>query len=212
MKVNTSVKVRDLLQNFPKSSKYGEVINYFASEYGKIKKQIFPAKCFIYFAIKFRHTYVKKFSSNKKSFYKSATSFLEQSVSVSPDRAAGDVDPTPQSDTAGDVDPTPQSDTAVEGGLITPPARESSGRKPFAELSRSQKYRRVKKLRSKLNLSDKLEQEALIKDLQQSDKESKKNSLMNSFYLLSLCLTCQWTNMISLEHSQGQKLCHIIIQ
>ena len=32
----------------------------------------------------------------------------------------------------------------------------------------------MKKLRSKLNLTDKLEQEALIKDLQQSDKESKK--------------------------------------
>ena len=53
--------------------------------------------------------------------------FLEQSVSVSPDKGM-DIG-------AGDVDPTPQSDTAVEGGLITPPARESSGRKPSAELS-----------------------------------------------------------------------------
>ena len=82
---------------------------------------------------------MKKFSSNKKVFYRSATSFLNLSVSVSPDRAVDTGD--------GDVDPTPPRDTAVEGGLNTPPARESSNRKPFAELSRSQKHRRMKKLR-----------------------------------------------------------------
>ena len=166
MKVNTSVKVRDLLENFPKSSKHSEVLKHFASEYGKIKKKTFPAQCFTNFAIKFRHTYVKKFSSNKKVFYRSATSFLNLSVSVSPDRAVDTGD--------GDVDPTPPRDTAVEGGLNTPPARESSNRKPFAELSRSQKHRRVKKLRSKLNFDDKLEGAAVIKELQKSDTEPKK--------------------------------------
>ena len=82
MKINTSVKVRDLLENFPKSSKHSELCKHFASEYGKIKKQTFPAKCFMYFAINFRDTYVKKHRFNKKHFYSHATSFLNLSVSL----------------------------------------------------------------------------------------------------------------------------------
>ena len=76
MKVNTSVKVRDLLENFPKSSKYSDICEHFASEYGKIKKQTFPAKCFMKFAIKFRDTYVKKHRFNKKTFYSHATQLV----------------------------------------------------------------------------------------------------------------------------------------
>ena len=74
MKTNTSVKVRDLLENFPKSSKHSELCKHFASEYRKIKKQTFPAKCFMKFAIQFRDNFVKKYHYNKKTLYSSATS------------------------------------------------------------------------------------------------------------------------------------------
>ena len=75
MKVNT----------FPKILSIARFASTLSLNKEKSKKQTFPVKCFMNFAIKFRQTYVKKFSCNKKGFYRNATSFLSD-VSVSPDK------------------------------------------------------------------------------------------------------------------------------
>ena len=196
MKVNTSVQFKDVLKNFPKGYSNAELCKHFASEYGKITKRVFPNRCFAVLATKFRNEYVKKYRSNRKIFLANATSFLEKSFYVNPDKGK-----ELASDGEGDVatppttPPSPAlSDVTNERGVEPSPAFSFNGSayKPFTSLSKSQKYKRLQNFRSKLAYCDKTEKCALL-DLLKKDCFGQEGKYSHEQLLctIAVLLTCQ---------------------
>ena len=192
MKVNTSVQFKDVLKNFPKAYSNAELCKHFASEYGKIVKRVFPNKCFSALATKFRNVYVKKYSSSRNKFLAKATSFLEQSFYVNPDKGK-ELD----SDGEGDVvtpptTPPALSDVTNERGVEPSPAFSFNGSayKPFTSLSKSQKYKRLQNFRSKLAHCDKAEKCALLdvlkKDCSGQEGKYSHEQLLRNIAVLDL--------------------------
>ena len=153
------ITYRNLLQNLPKGYRNKEISEHFATEYRRITKQDIPWQCFKLAASQFRAVYVKKYKCSIKALMQSGCRFLDYKVSVDLRLAPVEAGSTPSA--------TPPSGSESGSSTTTPstppPSGSKSGstRKPYAALSRVQKYRRKKAFMAAIANCDREEKEMM---------------------------------------------------
>ena len=190
------ITYRNLLQNLPKGYRNKEISEHFATEYRRITKQDIPWQCFKLAASQFRAVYVKKYKCSIKALMQSGCRFLDYKVSVdlrlAPVEAGSTPPSTPPSGSESGSSTTPStpssgSESGSSTTLSTPPSGSESGsstppssgnsysgsaKKPFAALSRTQKYRRRKVLKQFVAGCDKGEKDFVHNLTTTSDEDS----------------------------------------
>ena len=175
------ITYRNLLQNLPKGYRNKEISEHFATEYRRITKQDIPWQCFKLAASQFRAVYVKKYKCSIKALMQSGCRFLDYKVSVDLRLApvvAGSTPPStpPSGSESGSSTTLSTPPSGSESGSSTPPSSgnsySGSAKKPFAALSRTQKYRRRKVLKQFVAGCDKGEKDFVHNLTTTSDEDS----------------------------------------